>query len=63
MLCPACDTRMICKDSRTDFEGTVRRYKCPKCNCEYCTEEVEITKKQFSTRANLVMKKKYKGDY
>lgn len=60
MICPACNTRMIVKDTRTDNDGPIRRYKCPKCQIQMWTEEVEITEKEFNRRVQEVMRTKYK---
>lgn len=55
MFCPKCDTKVKVKDVREDNDGPVRRYKCPQCNLELCTEEVEISKYEFNERRKEAM--------
>lgn len=55
MKCWACQTKMICGDSRPLYEGRqrYRRYDCPKCGESTCTLEKIIT---LEERANLPLR-------
>ena len=59
MICPRCDTRMLCIRSRPDNDGQVRMQECPKCKLHIFTEEVEISKEEFYQRVYQTIKKRY----
>lgn len=45
MICPECEKRMKCIDSRNYGDATYRRYECPECSHRVTSAEKIISSK------------------